>query len=411
VSAGWRPYYDGYWASYRPYGWTWIGGGVWGWPTHHYGRWGFARSRWFWIPDRRWGPAWVSWAGAPGYVSWCPLGFDNRPVFGLSVNIGNPWAGWVVMHRTHFGGRGYYANRYAVAPHRLPRSTPFVLHAEAPIAPRAVPRRASGDAAAFAVPRNGAGGIAIPRRGAQSPSAPSYVIRGNESQDRGTAPRAEARRPDNPRSIPGPSANEPSAESPRMSRERTFREPLPQVRRAVPRAPAAADAGGATPGGSGAVIDRRRDARGDVTFGRVPDAGASRSAVPRWGSPGAERPSRAISPSAPAQPVPQVPPQYTPRDRAGRPDTARTPMSREAAPRVSAPGGTPGGPSRAAPMAVPHATPRSSAPAGAPPARSRGEASGGGGQRSSGEGSGGGQRSSGAAGGGGRQAPSRARSR
>ena len=37
------------------------------------------------FPGRTWGPAWVSWASAPDYVSWCPLGFDGRPVFALSA--------------------------------------------------------------------------------------------------------------------------------------------------------------------------------------------------------------------------------------------------------------------------------------------------------------------------------------
>jgi len=60
VGPDWRPYYDGYWSSVPTYGWTWIGVDVWSWPTHHYGRWGYGRNRWFWIPDRRWAPAWVS---------------------------------------------------------------------------------------------------------------------------------------------------------------------------------------------------------------------------------------------------------------------------------------------------------------------------------------------------------------
>jgi hypothetical protein len=81
VAADWRPYYYGYWSSVPTYGPTWIGVDAWSWPTHHYGRWGYARNRWFWIPGRTWGAAWVSWASAPGYVSWCPLGFDGRPVF------------------------------------------------------------------------------------------------------------------------------------------------------------------------------------------------------------------------------------------------------------------------------------------------------------------------------------------
>ena len=46
-------------------------------------------------------PAWVSWAYAPGYVSWCPLGWNNRPVLQI-VNFNrygrgyDPWRAWTV---------------------------------------------------------------------------------------------------------------------------------------------------------------------------------------------------------------------------------------------------------------------------------------------------------------------------
>jgi Family of unknown function (DUF6600)/FecR protein len=105
VAVGWRPYYYGRWASLRPYGWTWIGADPWGWPTHHYGRWGFSAGVWFWIPGRTWGPAWVSWAYAPGYVSWCPLGWDNRAVFAVNVYGGrwNSWHAWTVVPHHRFG--------------------------------------------------------------------------------------------------------------------------------------------------------------------------------------------------------------------------------------------------------------------------------------------------------------------
>ena len=136
-------YYDGYWSPVPTYGWTWIGANSWSWPTHHYGRWGYAGSRWFWIPDRHWAPAWVSWGGAPGYVSWCPLGFDNRPVFSL-VSTGNGyrgWNGWTVVSRDHF--RGHRSVRqFAVGPRSLPANVGFVQQASVPVAPpRAVPRR------------------------------------------------------------------------------------------------------------------------------------------------------------------------------------------------------------------------------------------------------------------------------
>ena len=117
VGPDWRPYGDGYWTSAPAFGWTWIGGSRWSWPTHHYGRWGFARSRWYWIPGRRWAPAWVSWGGAPGYVSWSPLGYNNLPVFGLSVSngYGYGWgSGWTVIGRNYFGNPRWNVRQYSI---------------------------------------------------------------------------------------------------------------------------------------------------------------------------------------------------------------------------------------------------------------------------------------------------------
>ena len=56
------------------------------------------------FPDASWAPAWVSWGYAPGYVSWCPLGWNNRPVLGFSVNYYggrryDPWYAWSVLPR------------------------------------------------------------------------------------------------------------------------------------------------------------------------------------------------------------------------------------------------------------------------------------------------------------------------
>jgi uncharacterized protein DUF6600 len=133
VAPDWRPYYNGYWSSVRSYGWTWIGADTWAWPTHHYGRWGYARNRWFWIPGRTWGPGWVSWGSAVDYVSWCPLGFNGQPVFALSFSSGTPWLGWTVLSRSHFGSRGFYANRYALDMRRIPRTTAFVAHSTPPL--------------------------------------------------------------------------------------------------------------------------------------------------------------------------------------------------------------------------------------------------------------------------------------
>jgi hypothetical protein len=113
VESDWRPYYRGRWANLRPYGWTWVAHDPWGWPTHHYGRWGFSSGAWFWIPGRSWGAAWVSWASAPGYVSWCPLGWNNGPVLQINVNVGrgyDPWRAWTVQPRHHFGRGSVHRN-------------------------------------------------------------------------------------------------------------------------------------------------------------------------------------------------------------------------------------------------------------------------------------------------------------
>jgi hypothetical protein len=106
VEADWRPYSYGSWSPIRSYGWTWVGAEAWAWPTHHYGRWGFARNAWFWIPGRTWGAAWVSWSFADDYVSWCPLGWNSRPVFALSIGSRHGWGYWTVPRRT-FETRGY----------------------------------------------------------------------------------------------------------------------------------------------------------------------------------------------------------------------------------------------------------------------------------------------------------------
>lgn len=148
VDYGWRPYYQGRWTTLRPYGWTWIGSDPWAWPTHHYGRWGQSSGVWFWIPGRAWSPAWVSWAYAPGYVSWCPLGWNNRPVVQIvngNVHRGyDPWRAWTVIPQRDFGV-GYVHRRVitsAVIDDRTRSS--FAYRDSAPVVTgHAVPRGAA----------------------------------------------------------------------------------------------------------------------------------------------------------------------------------------------------------------------------------------------------------------------------
>ena len=171
VAADWRPYHYGYWSSVPRYGYTWIGVDVFAWPTHHYGRWGFARNRWFWIPGRTWGPAWVSWASAPGYVSWCPLGFDSRPVFAFSYGFGRSFAGWTILPRNNFGTHRYYAHRNWVDPRRIPANAAFVARNGPPVSAARVGRVNSNGAptVGVAVPRYP--GNQPPPAGRQSPVA------------------------------------------------------------------------------------------------------------------------------------------------------------------------------------------------------------------------------------------------
>jgi hypothetical protein len=154
VSHDWRPYYHGSWHHYPRYGWTWIDVRPWGWATHHYGRWGHDRRGWFWIPSRRWGPAWVSWATAPGYIGWCPLGWNGRPVAAFGWNIDRSFAysrhriaPWTIIPRQRFGERRS-VHSFALASADIDRERQ-AFRAYRPGAPP----RASGSAVPRTVPR------------------------------------------------------------------------------------------------------------------------------------------------------------------------------------------------------------------------------------------------------------------
>ncbi|MGY4383253.1 hypothetical protein ACVWYN_000272 [Pedobacter sp. UYP24] len=89
-----RPYYsNGRWAM-TEYGNTWVSDYDWGWAPFHYGRWVYNRySQWVWIPDTKWGPAWVSWRSGGGYYGWAPMG----PGMNVNINIGIPDLWWVFV--------------------------------------------------------------------------------------------------------------------------------------------------------------------------------------------------------------------------------------------------------------------------------------------------------------------------
>jgi hypothetical protein len=214
VAASWRPYYTGEWRRTR-YGWTWSGHDPWSWPTHHYGRWGFTGASWYWIPARVWGPAWVSWSFTPGFVSWCPLGFDGRAVIGYShvsswLRGGrdhpdyrphyDPWRAWTVMPRDHFDGRRP-VRTHAIDPTRLPE------HTRRAMVDTAVARDSLPAPAAAAETRVPTRGFIEPRGAVRSPNAipvpsPSAAAR---PEFPASAGETSSKRPESPSREGGPS--------------------------------------------------------------------------------------------------------------------------------------------------------------------------------------------------------------
>jgi hypothetical protein len=76
----WRPYTVGKWIYSEDYGWFWQAAdeeAVWGAVVYHYGRWVYEIDiGWVWIPDKIWGPSWVTWRhgrGARKVIGWAPL--------------------------------------------------------------------------------------------------------------------------------------------------------------------------------------------------------------------------------------------------------------------------------------------------------------------------------------------------
>ena len=412
VATGWRPYHHGKWSFHGRFGWFWIGGGRWAWPTHHYGRWGIHSGRWFWIPGRQWGPAWVHWARSPRFVGWCPLGFDNRPVFSITninvnINTHRPWHGWTVLPRQHFVPN-VAVPRHGLAGSALPVSTWNDFRSAAPPRPNLrddpAPIRSVGSRRGVAVPRNGA----APRAGfdgqAIRGSAPA-IDAGSRSGSR-AIPRDGAGARNGASSVQAPASQAPSgSRAPAGSRLATPSTPSSRSR-AVPS------------DRTTAPIDPRSPVR--LRSAPAPGAGspAQRSIPPVVNSsPSRLTPRARPSDQQPASPPPtairrgqpapgssrQTPPPNVSAPDNGRvvpmpsgsrrtPDAVRVPPrggasggsgpSRSAPPRV-APGGASGGstPSRSAsPRVAPRgnsggsAPSRSSSPRVAPGGNSRGSA-------------------------------------
>jgi hypothetical protein len=234
VAVDWYPYSTGHWTSVSSYGWTWVGSGRWAWPTHHYGRWTYAGTRWCWIPGRAWAPAWVTWATSPGYVAWSPLGNTRRSVFGVSVSVGSLGRGWTAVSASAFSTRRVITTQHRVSPARL--GAPFTLRTNAPTSRSALrsgpasqtPRAVS---AARAQPRYPGVGQA-PQQPPRQPGPAAQGGRGRTGLGGPAArinPSRSAERATTVESVP-PSLNEPV-------RTRPTRAPAAEAGRVVGRTP------------------------------------------------------------------------------------------------------------------------------------------------------------------------------
>lgn len=126
IDPHWRPYVHGGRWIYTDYGWYWHSYYSWGWAPFHYGRWHLSSvNGWVWVPDTRWGPAWVSWRYYDGYYGWAPLPpraiytsgvgltyYGRHVGFGFSFGLGAGWYSFVPA-------RHFYSARpwYHCAPH------------------------------------------------------------------------------------------------------------------------------------------------------------------------------------------------------------------------------------------------------------------------------------------------------
>jgi hypothetical protein len=346
TAADWRPYYDGRWQAAGSYGYVWIGADPWSWPTHHYGRWQLShRGRWFWIPARGWRGAWVSWTYAPGYVGWCPLGWNGRPVVAFSVRAGgshdgvgvwggygwDPWQVWTVVPHTILTARRDVP-RYRLGSSHFGREIPaFVASTRPPPQYRRGGRYTSADAWAGdfdARPQRRVGpGVtgAVPRG---VPRDPEATIAPDVRSRRGLGVEGRAPAPTRPRAVPRDGGRgAPMSDSPYDRARRVVDGGLwpsaPDVQRRAP----------SSDGVPSTDVDRGYSRRPSF---REPRPGpSSRDASPSRRTPG----DRAEPPGAVADPPARGGDRAVPRSPRGAPRGGD-------APEAAAPGGQEGGAAR-----------------------------------------------------------------
>ena len=134
ISAGWRPYSNGYWSWCEPWGWTFVAFEPWGYVTCHHGRWDYrAPYGWCWRPGSAWGSSWVVWAVFGGRVGWAPCDWWGRPVSCQGVRVNYDHRSWSNCDSGYFHHGGGWHRRGSYRPPL--RRTCVITRGPRPIAP------------------------------------------------------------------------------------------------------------------------------------------------------------------------------------------------------------------------------------------------------------------------------------
>ena len=131
VAVGWSPFTAGRWTDWDG-DQTWIPEESFGYVTHHYGNWVYARNNWYWAPPVVivraglslldilffWSPGRVSWIHSGAHVGWVPLA--PRETYYSHRNWGDPHNVVVTnVSVVNINIRNYaYADRAIVVPRR-----------------------------------------------------------------------------------------------------------------------------------------------------------------------------------------------------------------------------------------------------------------------------------------------------
>ncbi len=122
ASAGWAPFYNGYFDYYNGLGWTWISFEPWGWAPYHFGSWAYTPScgGWMWMPG-----LYGFWNAAPvifvrtgnGNLGWRPRPVPrpnpHRPLQTLATTPNGPERGKSGDVPIVIGAKGGIGNGFA----------------------------------------------------------------------------------------------------------------------------------------------------------------------------------------------------------------------------------------------------------------------------------------------------------